>query len=118
MKTLNFTTKQKGYGRQGLYFEFDGETYHICDVYPNVEEHFGIEHEDKCFYNEETDSYTDYNGEEIDTDHMYDDLDEWLQNNFKAEIGEILFESLDFEDYDFDFEKATFEEITEWAINY
>lgn len=27
MRTLNFSTKQKGYGRQGLYFNFDRKTY-------------------------------------------------------------------------------------------
>jgi hypothetical protein len=116
MKTLNFTTKQKGYGRQGLYFDFDGETYHICDVFPNVEEHFeDYELSEDCFFNEETETYTDLNGHNVTP---IDSWDEFLTENYKEEIGKILFESLDFEVYDFDFENATFEEITEWAANY
>ena len=40
-----------------------------------------------------------------------------LLPNFKEEIGRILFESLDFDDYDFDFNNANYEEIAEWASN-
>ena len=115
MKTFDFTTKQEGYGRQGLYFSFDGEKHFIQSVFPNVEEYFGITHENDCFYNDESETFTDCDGHET---LPYSDLDEWLTEHFKEEIGQILFESLDFEDYEFDFENATYEEIAEWASNY
>ena len=115
MTTFNFTTKQEGYGRQGLYFSFNGEKHFIQSVFPNVEEYFGITYENDCFYNEETETYTDCNGNET---IPYSDLDSFLTENFKEEIGRILFESLDFDDYEFDFDNATYEEIAEWASNY
>lgn len=116
MRTFNFKTTQKGYGRQGLSFEFDGEYYHIADVFPNVPEHFN-EYEllDNCFYNEDTDTYSNSNGREVTPINSWD---EFLTNHYKEEIGSVLFESLDFDDYDFDFNSATYDEITEWALNY
>lgn len=116
MKTTNFTTQQKGYGRQGLYFNFTGELYHICDVFPNVSEQFNdYELIEDCFFNEETETYKDLNGREVTP---IDSWDEFLLERYKEEIGKVLFERLDFGDYDFDFDNATYEEIAEWAINY
>ena len=115
MSTFNFTAKQEGYGRQGLYFQFDGKQYFIQSVFPNVEEHFGITYENDCFYNEETKIYTDCDGNETTP---YSDLDTYLTENFKAEIGKILDEEINHDDCDFDFENATYEEIAEWAANY
>lgn len=115
MGSLNFTTKQEGNGRQGLYFSFDGKKYFIQSVFPNVEEYFGITHENDCFYNEENETYTDCDGNETTP---YSDLDSYLTENFKEEIGRILFESLNFEDYEFDFDNSTYEDIANWAINY
>jgi len=116
MTTFNFTTKQEGYGRQGLYFYFNGEKYFIQSVFPNVPEYFkDYELNDDCFYNEESEIYTDQNGHEVTP---IDSWDEFLTNHYKEEIGQILFENLDFEDFDFDFDNSTYEEIAEWASNY
>lgn len=114
MKTANFETKQEGYGRQGLYFVFDGKMHYICSVFPNVEEHLNIRHIDYCFENEDG-VIVDCNGHEVTP---YKDLNQILLDNYKKEIGEILYENLDFENYDFDFENATYEDITDWAIQY
>jgi hypothetical protein len=113
MATFNFTTKQEGYGRQGLYFIFDNTLHYIQSVFPDVEEHLGITHENDCFYDEETETYTDCDGNETTP---YSDLDLFLTEMFKEEIGRILFENLDLDEYDFDFENATYEEIAEWAL--
>jgi len=114
MKTANFETKQEGYGRQGLYFVFDGKMHYICSVFPNVEEHLNIRYIDYCFENEDG-VIVDCNGHEVTP---YTDLNQILLDNYKKEIGEILYENLDFENYDFDFENATYEDITDWAIQY
>lgn len=82
MKNYRFTTKQKGYGRQGLY----ANGVHIQDVFPNVEEHFGLTHENDAFYDEENGIYTDYDGNETT---VYQDLDEWLSENFESELEEL-----------------------------
>lgn len=78
----NFTTKQEGYGRKGLFVEFgfrgDDGRFYIQSVYPNIEEHFGITHESDAFYNEEENIYTNGAGTEIDEKDIYTDLDEWL----------------------------------------
>lgn len=116
MKTTNFTTKQKGYGRQGLYFNFDGELYHLCDVFPNVPEQFNdYALNEDCFFNEETETYTDLNDREVTP---IDNWDDFLFERFKEEIGKVLFDSIDLDEYDFDFDNATYEQIAEWAINY
>lgn len=118
MATFNFTTKQEGYGRQGLYFSFDGKQYFIQSVFPNVKEHFEIECEENCFYDEDTETYKDYNGDEIAEDHMYYSLDSWLTENLKEKIGKSIYDHANWNDYDFDFENATYKEISEWAANY
>lgn len=115
MGSLNFSKKQAGYGRQELYFHFDNEKFFVQSVFPNVEEHFGITHNENCFYDEDKKIYTDCNGHETTP---YSNLDEFLTESLKERIGEILYESLYHGDFDFDFENATYEEITEWAINY
>jgi hypothetical protein len=116
MTAFNFTTKQEGYGRQGLYFSFNGEKYFIQSVFPNVPEYFeDYELSEDCFYDEETETYRDSNGHEVTP---IDSWDEFLTNNYKEEIGQILFENLDFDDYEFDFDNSTSEEIAEWASNY
>jgi len=115
MTTLNFKTKQEGYGRQGLYFTFDGEDYFIQSVFPNIKEGFGITHKDECFYDEEADVYRDCDGEETTP---YSDLDTFLLENFKEDIGRILFESLDRDKYDFNLENSSYLEIAEWAGYY
>ena len=114
MKTVNFETKQEGYGRQGLYFKFDGEMYKLCSVFPNVEEGLNILHIDYCFENESGET-VDCNGHKVTS---YTDLNEFLLENYKTEIGQILDEQLDHERYDFNFSNATYEEIAEWAAQY
>ena len=115
MATFNFITKQEGYGRQGLYFLFDGKQYFIQAVFPNVPEHFNdYELLGDCFGDEE-DGFTDCNGHGVTPINSWD---EFLTENFKEKIGNILDEELNSYEYDFDFENATFEEIAEWAANY
>ena len=116
MKTLNFSTNQKGYGRQGLYFYFQGAKYYLMDVYPNVPEHFNdFELINDCFFNEETKIYTDLNGREVTP---IDGWDEFLIERYKEEIGRVLYENIDHEDFDFDFDNSTYDQITDWALNY
>ena len=115
MATFNFTTKQEGYGRQGLYFSFDGKQFFIQSVFPNVPEYFNdFELLEDCF-GDEDDGFTDCNGHEVTP---IDSWDEFLTENFKEKIGEILDEEINHDDYDFDFENATYEEIAELAANY
>lgn len=87
-----YSTKQKGYGRQGLYLEFlehEGRHY-IKDVFPNVEEHFGILLEADAFFNEETGKYTKGNGNgEYNEDEVYDSIEDALNANLKDEEVEI-----------------------------
>lgn len=112
---LHFKTKQKGYGRQGLYFVFNNEDYYIKDVFPNISEHFNdYELLDDCFGNEE-EGFRDINGCEVTPINSWD---EFLTETFKEEIGEILFNNLNHNEYNFDFEEKSYEDICEWAINY
>lgn len=117
MNAFTFTTKQKGYGRQGLYFRFDSKSYYLTDVFPNIPEHFNdYAHNDDCSYNEETEIYTNSNGREVTPIESWD---EFLTERYKEDIGQVLFESLDFDDYpDFNFNDATYEQIAEWALNF
>ena len=89
---INYSTKQKGYGRQGLYLEFleiEGSHY-IKDVFPNVEEHFDILLESDAFFNEETGKYTNGNGNgEYNEDEVYDSIEDALNAILKGEEIEI-----------------------------
>ena len=91
MKNFTFTTKQKGYGRQGLYA--NGE--YIMDVFPNIDEYFEIEHENDVFFNEETEIYTDCNGNEIEEENIYSDRDEWLSNHLQDECEAAMHKKLE-----------------------
>ena len=115
MTTLNFKTKQEGYGRQGLYFTFEKEDYFILSVFPNLKEGLGITHKDECFYVEDEEVYLDCDGQETTP---YSDLDTFLLENFKEDIGRILFESLDRDKYDFDLDNSSYLETAEWAGYY
>lgn len=115
MKSFEFSTKQEGYGRQGLYFSFDNKKYFLQSVFPNVKEYFGITHQNECFYIEETKGYIDCDGNETTP---YSDLDSFLTERFKEEIGRTLFESLDRDLYEFDLDNSSYEDIAEWALNY
>lgn len=86
-------------------------------MFPNVAEHFSdFELLEDTFFDEETEIYKDLNGREVTP---IDSWDEFLFDNFKEEIGQILYENLNHEDYeDYNFDDATYEEIAEWAINY
>ena len=114
MTTFNFTTKREGYGRQGLYFSFDGTSYFIQSVFPNVEEHFGLTHENDCFHDEERNVYLDSCGNETTP---YSDLDAFLTERFKEDVGRILYNEIDHDNYSHDFDNATYEQIAEWALN-
>jgi len=85
-ESLNFTTSQKGYGRQALYVQ----DYYLMDVYPNIEEYFGLTHENDSFYNEEEEIYTDCNGNEIDEECIYSNLDQFLCKYLKSEIQDLI----------------------------
>jgi len=115
MNTTHFRTKQEGYGRQGLYFVFDGNSYYIKSVFPNVKEYYNIDNSDDCFYDEETKEYYDGGGNPI---NPVDDFDVFLFEKNKEEIGQKLFENLEHEDFEFDFDNATYEQIAEWAFNH
>lgn len=116
MTTFNFTTKQKGYGRKGLYFDFDGKSFYLTDVFPNVTEQFeDFELTENCFFNEEDEKYYDQNGHEVTP---IDSWDSFLTDHYKEEIGQILYENLDSDDYEFNFDSATYEDITNWALEY
>ena len=116
MEAFNFKTEREGYGREGLYFRFDGSWYYLTSVFPNVEEEFNDYATDEdCFYDEEEDVYRNSNGHEVTP---IDDWDEFLTEYYKEEIGEVLYDSLWHEEYEFDFDNATYVEIADWALNY
>jgi len=89
---INYSTKQKGYGRQALFLEFlevEG-TYYIKDVFPNVMEHFDICLSDNAFFNEETGKYINGNGNgEYNEDEVYDSIEDALNAILKDEEIEI-----------------------------
>ncbi len=115
MNTTHFTTKREGYGHQGLYFKFNGGEYYICSVYPNVEEQFNdFELSEDCFYNDETEVYTNSNGREVTP---IDSWDEFLLDYYKLSIGEVLYDELAHEEFDFDFKNSSYQSIAEWAIS-
>jgi len=91
MKNFTFTTKQKGYGRQGLF----ANSVYIMDVFPNVNEYFDIHYIDDSFYNEETDTYTDCNGNEIEEENIYTDRNEWLSEKLQDECESAMVEKLE-----------------------
>lgn len=64
---VNFSTKQKGYGRQSLYVDVvvDGETkkdVYVQDIFPNVQEHFDFILEDEAFEHPDGVHFMDSNG--------------------------------------------------------
>ena len=83
--TWSFTTKQKGYGRQGLY----ADGVYIMDVFPNVEEHFDIVSRDDAF-GSPSEGFTDGNGRPIPEENIYDYLDEWLSEFLRDRVEEAI----------------------------
>ena len=86
----NYSTKQKGYGRQGLYLEFlelEGKHY-IKDVFPNVVEHFDILLSSDAFLNEETGLYHDCDGNG-EHEKVYYSIEEALNEILYGEEIEI-----------------------------
>jgi len=65
---LNFSTKQKGYGRQSLYVDIvlqNGKTIkdvYVQDVFPNVQEHFDFILDQDAFESEDGTYFTNGNG--------------------------------------------------------
>ncbi|MDR1848134.1 MAG: hypothetical protein LBR17_08500 [Bacteroidales bacterium] len=86
MKYFNFQTKQKGYGRQGLYISFEGNLIYIMDVFPNINEYFGIKYKNDVYFYDEEDCYKDCDGVEIDEKYIYTDIDEWLSEYLQEEV--------------------------------
>jgi hypothetical protein len=89
----HYSTKQKGYGRQGLYIEFAeiGGLHYIKDVFPNVKEHFDILLTDEAFYNENKKCYTDCSGNgEYQESELYDSVLDALNAKLKGNEIEIL----------------------------
>ena len=75
---INYSTKQQGYGRQSLYvdvmldnFEVVKDVY-VKDVFPNVQEGFGFTLSEHAGYDEDTNTYFDENGNEIDESDIFD----------------------------------------------
>jgi len=93
----SYSTKQKGYGRQGLYLSFleiEGN-YYMCDLFPNLQEHFdyltiedAFEHNRDIFGRYCKKYYTDCTGNG-EYDVVYDDDLDFLKQNFEGEIVEI-----------------------------
>ena len=97
------STKQKGYGRQGLYVElkrtdipFDlGKSFiknvYLTDVFPNVKEHFnGYILEEDAFPNEDGTLFHNCNGNgEYTPDHMFKTTDDMLNHAFSETEVEI-----------------------------
>lgn len=96
--TINhYSTKQKGYGRQGLYLEFDEVqgSYHMCDVYPNVVEHYDILLYDDAYERDRDNRgrfckkyYVNGNGNGH-YDRYYNSVLEFLSEHFEGEEIEI-----------------------------
>lgn len=88
----NYSTKQRGYGRQSLYLSFlemEGEHY-FNDVFPNVEEHFDILLNDDAFFNEEKGYYTDGNGNgHYSEDQVFDSVTDALNAILKGREIEV-----------------------------
>lgn len=80
----NITTKQKGYGRQGVYAELYIESgrdriwvkdVYIMDVFPNINEHFNALPINDTFSDENNpEVYLDHNGNELD--HVYSRIED------------------------------------------
>jgi hypothetical protein len=87
MKTVYFTTKREGYGRQGLYFTYENKEYYIQSVFPNIEEHFdSYATMDDCFEQEDG-TFQNVNGKEVTPINSWQ---EFLNKHFKERIKEIL----------------------------
>ena len=88
MRTINFETKQEGYGRQGLYYIDPNKGKHyLCSVFPNIPEQFkNVCLSENCFYDEENDIYTDEQGREVTP---IDDWNDFLLEHYEEEIQEL-----------------------------
>ena len=77
MKTIvNYSTKQKGYGRQALYvdIQFNNllfKNVYVEDIFPNLEEGKGYILEVDAFYDEDREIYHDGNGKYYDEDVVF-----------------------------------------------
>ena len=77
MKTIvNYSTKQKGYGRQGLYVDvrFNNLLFkdvYVEDIFPNLEEGKGYILEEHAFYDEDREIYHDGNGTDYGDDVVF-----------------------------------------------
>lgn len=88
------TTKQKGYGRQGVYADIFIDNQRISDVYimdvfPNIDEHFNAAHYDDAFPVLETNE----NGEEVylkSTDCDGNELDHVYSNTSELFLGKEI----------------------------
>ena len=89
---VNYSTKQKGYGRQALYLHFleiDGEHY-IQDVFPNVKENFRILLNDDSYLNEDDGLYYDANGNYPHAENeLFDTVEDFLNSYFAGDEIEI-----------------------------
>ena len=87
----NYSIKQKGYGRQGLYLEFleAHGMHYIKDVFPNVVEHFDILLSSDAFLNEETGLYSDCDGNG-EHEKVYSSIEEALNELLSGEEIEII----------------------------
>ena len=89
---INYSTKQRGYGRQSLYIDTETQkNIYVQDVFPNVEEHFGIVLSEDAFYIDNCDCYIDHNYNPIDPNMIFDSVVDALNklidvNDFIDEI--------------------------------
>lgn len=97
LNIASFSTKQKGYGRQALYLDFAEipGSHYICDVYPNVIEHYDILLYDDAYEHNRDEQgrfckkyYVNGNGNGH-YDRYYNSVEEFLNEYFKGEEIEI-----------------------------
>lgn len=104
IEIYEFSVKQKGYGRQGLYVVlYKKDSFHlpvserftmpiyIMDVFPNVAEHFDnyILRED-AFFSEDEGYYTDGNGNgQYSENELFDSVLDMLNHALKGNEVEI-----------------------------
>lgn len=95
----DYSVKQKGYGRQGLYvtlYRTDGsaeyvKNVYIMDVFPNISEHFDqYILQENAFFNEEEGYYTNDNGNgQYSEDEVFSTTLEMLNHALKSTEVEI-----------------------------
>lgn len=97
LEITHYRTVQKGYGRQGLYLDLCNKEGHdiidhyVCDVFPNLAEHFDqyILRND-AFETDTEGVFTDHNGDrEYTEENMFDTTLDMLNHAFEGTEIEV-----------------------------